>query len=132
MVKIHSSGLIVDSDGTVTIPTCRYHREHKAKILYDKDGYEMVCFNYKQYRVHKLVAELFVPNPDNKPCIDHKNRNRTDNRADNLEWVTVLENNYNKTTTLPVGERKCDLDKAEYNRRIARNYYHRKKAKGMK
>lgn len=132
MVKIHSSGLIVDSDGTVTIPTCARHKEHKAKILYDRDGYEMVCFKYKQYRVHKLVAELFVPNPENKPCIDHKNRIRTDNRADNLEWVTVLENNYNKTTTLPVGERKCDLDEAEYNRRRAKDYYYRKKAKGKK
>lgn len=42
--------------------------------------------------IHRLVGEYFVPNPENKKVINHKNCQRDDNRAENLEWVSVKEN----------------------------------------
>ena len=49
----------------------------------------------KIFRVHRLVAEAFIPNPENKPCVDHINCVRDDNRLCNLRWVTHKENNNN-------------------------------------
>ena len=46
-----------------------------------------------KYPLHRLMAEAFIPNPDNKPCIDHKDGNRQNNSIENLRWASYSENN---------------------------------------
>jgi len=50
-------------------------------------------------RIHTLVARHFIPNPSNKPQIDHINNIRSDNRVSNLRWATRSENNANRVST---------------------------------
>lgn len=60
------------------------------------NGYKIIGLKVnnkrKNYYLHRLVAIAFIPNPLNKPEVNHLNFDRTDNRASNLEWCTDLEN----------------------------------------
>ena len=69
----------------------------KQPFINKDNGYLMVDL-YKdnvsqKVTVHRLLAEAFIPNPDNKPCIDHKDGNRQNNALSNLRWATYSENN---------------------------------------
>ena len=64
----------------------------------DRYGYLYVTINSKHYKVHRLVAKAFLDNPDNKPCIDHIDRNKLNNHYSNLRYVTPKENSNNENT----------------------------------
>lgn len=67
------------------------------KLRLTDDGYISIGLQSKQYRVHRLVAEAFLENPENKETVNHINYNRSDNRIENLEWATHREQNIHKT-----------------------------------
>lgn len=117
-MKLHPTlGIMVRSDGLVLVTSKknRTQQEWTYGNLHHT-GYRRVCINGKLYLVHRLVAETFIPNPDNKPQVDHiKCEQKSNNDVSNLRWATHIENQYNKRTNRPVGKRKCDMAETEYN-----------------
>ena len=66
--------------------------ENLRKASIDAEGYCRVNIGHTKYRLHRLVAEYFVPNPNNYPVVDHLDDNKQNCKASNLEWVTQQEN----------------------------------------
>lgn len=121
IVESIEKGYFVSPKGNI------YNRHgNLIKGAIDHCGYKHVILNRKNKRVHRLVAETFIPNPDNKPCVNHIDGNKLNNAVDNLEWCTHSENTKhaydNGLEEKQCGEKrhahKLDWDKVKYIRQV--------------
>ncbi len=86
-------------------------KEEILKPFLNDNGYFRVHIDGVLKYVHQLVLSSFMPNPQNKPCIDHKDTNRLNNRIENLRWVTHSQNNCNPITRKHMSENSAWLGK---------------------
>ena len=102
------------------VRSLKYHMSDTVHILKpskNTQGYYQIHLskngNSKIRRVHKLVCQSFIPNPDNLPQVNHKNEDKTDNRVENLEWCTAKYNSNYGTRNSRVKEARKGLHFSE-------------------
>ena len=104
LYEISNLGRVRSLDRIVVYSNGRkyFYKGEILKLKVDKYGYNIISFckngKHKTYTIHRLVASAFIPNTENKSCIDHINTIKTDNRVENLRWVTNKENMNNPLT----------------------------------
>lgn len=92
----------------------------------DKDGYIIYYVKGKTLKAHRLVAMTYIENPNDKPIVDHINRNPADNRKENLRWATAKDNVVNSISK--VNGKECrdmtEEERRELNKIQCRNRYY--------
>lgn len=73
-----------------------YNKHKKLSPFIGNGNYERITLGNKKYTIHRLIAQTYLENPDNKPYVDHIDRNTLNNNLSNLRWVTGRENNLNR------------------------------------
>jgi len=73
--------------------------EREMSYTVNNRGYQTVVIRRKTHMIHRLVAQAFIPNPDNKPCVNHIDGNKLNNQVSNLEWCSIQENNLHARQT---------------------------------
>ena len=110
--QVSSHGRVRSLDRVVVRPNGNGDYFAKGKIIYvvlTKWGYNEVHLHKdnktKIYKVHRLVAQTFIENPNNLPCVNHIDENKTNNNVNNLEWCTYKYNNNYGTKKNRQGEK---------------------------
>lgn len=126
--QISTLGRVKSLERTIVYPPSKSYPNGRTRVLkekvltpcVDKKGYQFVQLftngNFRSKKVHRLVAEAFIPNIHNFEQVNHKDENKKNNCVDNLEWCTLIYNvnygtgKYRKTLKKRIPVMQYDLE----------------------